>query len=63
MLRGEVSFVAACREFFSEGEHGRKVEIAEFRQLEREDKVELRTLLIGEGYDVAELPVPTNVMP
>jgi hypothetical protein len=53
------SFVRACREFFASEPHGRKVEIAEFRALTRDDKVELRSLLIKEGIDVAPLPEPS----
>jgi hypothetical protein len=51
---GRVSFVKACQQYFTEGKHGRKIEIAEFKQLTTADKVELRDLLIKEGYDVRE---------
>lgn len=50
-----VSFVRAVKNFFEEGRYGRKVEIAEFKALSADDKVELRDLLIGEGMDVAEI--------
>lgn len=55
MLNGPVSFVKACIDYFSTGQHGRKLEIPEFKQLTQEDKVELRELLIGEGYDCLPL--------
>jgi DNA gyrase/topoisomerase IV subunit B len=38
--------------------HGKKIEIAEFKMLTQEDKVELRDLLIAEGYNVRELGEP-----
>lgn len=53
-----VSFVKACQEFFSNGKHGRKIEIPEFKALTKEDKEELRDLLIAEGFNVRELGVP-----
>lgn len=56
---GKVSLVKACQEFFSEGPYGRKIEIAEFKELTRQDKETLREYLIGEGYDVRELPAPS----
>jgi len=55
MLSGRVSFVKACQDFFSSEPFGRKVEIPEFKDLTQEDKVELREMLIAQGYDVAEL--------
>ena len=55
MLNGSVSFVKACIDDFSTGEFGRKLEIPEFKQLTQADKVELRELLIGEGYDCLPL--------
>lgn len=51
----QISFVKACMQFFSEGKYGRRVEIPEFKALTHEDKVELREMLISEGYDVAEV--------
>lgn len=51
-----VSLVKAAQEFFSAEPHGRKIEIAEFKALTQRDRVELREMLIGAGYDVAELP-------
>ena len=58
----KISFVKACQDFFTKPPHGKKVEIPEFKALTREDKVELREMLIAEGYDVAELVehVPSN---
>lgn len=55
MLHGKVSFVKACQDFFTSEPFGRKIEIPEFKALTQEDKLELRELLIGQGYDVAEL--------
>ncbi|MFL5661379.1 MAG: hypothetical protein ACJ8BW_08495 [Ktedonobacteraceae bacterium] len=54
----QLSFVSACKNYFEKGKHGRKVEIAEFKALSTEDRVELRDLLIEEGFDVRELGVP-----
>jgi hypothetical protein len=56
----QVSFVKACQLFFSEGEYGKKIEITELKALTRADREELRELLIGEGYDVAELLAPAS---
>lgn len=52
-----VSFVRAIKDYFEAGEHGRKVEIAEFRALTNEDREELRAMLIGEGIEVALAPM------
>jgi hypothetical protein len=54
----QLSFVSACKKYFENGKHGRKVEIAEFKVLSTEDRVELRDLLIEERFDVRELGVP-----
>lgn len=51
----QISLVKALQDFFSKEPHGKKVEIAEFRALSNEDKVQLREMLIAEGYNVAEL--------
>lgn len=56
----QISFVKACQEFFTQEPHGRKLTILELKSLTREDRVELRELLIGEGYDIAELPPPAQ---
>lgn len=55
MLYGKVSFVKACQDFFTSEPFGRKIEIPEFKALSQEDKLELRDLLIKQGYEVAEL--------
>lgn len=55
MITEQVSFVKACQDFFTNGKHGKKIEIPEFKALTQEDKVELRDLLIAEGYNVKEL--------
>jgi hypothetical protein len=46
----QMSFVRAIKDFFERD--GRKVEITEFKALSDADKVELRDLLIAQGYDV-----------
>jgi hypothetical protein len=51
----QISFVKACQEFFTKPPFGKRIEISEFKDLTREDKVELREMLIAEGYDVAPL--------
>lgn len=51
----QISFVKACQEYFSGGKYGKKIEISEFKELTQADRVELRDLLIAEGYDVREL--------
>ena len=53
-----ISLVKACQEYFSSPPHGRKIDIPEFKALTQEDKVELREMLIGQGYDVKPLPDP-----
>ena len=50
-----VSFVKACQDFFTRGQHGKKLEIPEFRALTQQDKEELRQMLIEQGYNVLEL--------
>ena len=56
----QISFVKACIDFFSKEPFGRKVQIPEFKALTYEDKVELREMLIGEGYNVAEIVVASE---
>jgi hypothetical protein len=58
MITEQVSFVKACQDYFTNGKHGRKIEIPEFKALTQEDKEELRDLLIKEGYNVRELGAP-----
>ena len=60
MIKEQVSFVKACQDFFTNGKHGKKIEISEFKMLTQEDKIELRDLLIEEGYDIRELGVPAD---
>lgn len=55
-IQGQVTIVAAIRHYFND----RKVEIPEFKALTHEDKVELREMLIAEGYDVAPLIVHSS---
>jgi hypothetical protein len=57
MIQGQVTIVAAIRDYFND----RKVEIPEFKNLSHQDKVELREMLIAEGYDIA--PLKTDVTP
>jgi hypothetical protein len=54
MLEGQVSIVTAIRDYFSD----RKMEIPEFKALTHKDKVELREMLIAEGYDITPLTTP-----
>ena len=54
----QMSFVSACQDFFSKPPFGRKIEVPEFKELTRQDKIELRNMLIDQGYDVAEFPPP-----
>jgi len=53
-----ISLVRAAQDYFTKDPHGRKIEISEFKALTPKDKDELRTMLIGEGYNV--LPLPTK---
>lgn len=54
----QMSFVSACQDFFSKPPFGKKVSIPEFKELSRQDKIELRNMLIDQGYNVAEFPPP-----
>ena len=51
----KMSFVKACQDFFSKPPFAKRIEISEFKALTQQDKIELREMLIAEGYDVAEL--------
>jgi hypothetical protein len=51
MIQGECTIIAAMRDYFSD----RKIEIPEFKALTHADKVELREMLIAEGYDISPL--------
>lgn len=53
-----ISFVKACQDFFLKPPFGKKVEINEFKELTQQDKIDLREMLIGEGYNVTELSTP-----
>lgn len=55
MLEGPVSTVKALQDFFTAEPHGRKIGMAEFKALTAQDKVDLRLMLIAEGYDVEPL--------
>lgn len=57
----QISFVKACQDFFSKNPYGKKIEISEFKLLTQKDKLELREMLIAEGYDIAPLPQPAQV--
>ncbi len=50
-----VSIVKAIQDFFTRPPFGKKVGMEEFKALTRQDKVELREMLIDAGYDVSEL--------
>lgn len=52
----KISMISAAQDFFSRQPYGRKIEISEFKALTRQDRAELREMLIAEGYDIAELP-------
>jgi hypothetical protein len=54
-----IPFVRACQIYFSTPPFDRKIEIPEFKELTRQDKVELREMLIDEGFNIEELPIPT----
>jgi hypothetical protein len=57
-----ISLVKACQEYFSSPPHGRKIEIPEFKALTQEDKLELREMLIGVGYNIKPLPDPESAV-
>ena len=54
MLEGPVSVVKALQDYFSNGRHGKKIEMSEFKQLTPEDKQDFRIMLRAEGYDVED---------
>lgn len=58
MIQGECSIIAALRDYFVDE---RKIEVPEFKALSYQDKVELREMLITEGYDVTQLATPSQV--
>lgn len=55
MLNGEVSVVKALQDFFTQQPFGRKIEIAEFKELTDTDKSDFRNMLIDVGYNVTPL--------
>jgi hypothetical protein len=55
-----LSFVKAVKTYFENGQYGRKVDISEFKALTQDDKVELRDLLIQEGFEVIPLGAPVQ---
>lgn len=60
MVLERMSFVKAMQDFFSKDPFGKKIEIAEFKELTQQDRVEFRDGLIAEGYDVEELKDVTS---
>lgn len=62
MANEPVSFVKAAIEYFSSDPHGRKLTIPEFKELNQQDKVELRDMLIAEGYNVLPLMTPASTV-
>ncbi len=57
----QISLVKAMQDYFLNKEPvGKKIEIQEFKDLTYTDKVELREMLIAEGYDVAEIKGPST---
>lgn len=61
MTDEQMSIVTAVKDYFEKEPHGRKIDIPEFKALSYQDKVEIRDLLIAEGYDVA--PLKADVTP
>lgn len=55
MSEEQISIVSAIRDYFND----RKIDIPEFQALTYQDKVELREMLIAEGYNVAPLKSDT----
>jgi len=56
----EISFVSACQDFFMKQPFGRKIEVSEFKLLSTQDKLELREMLIKQGYNVREFTPPAE---
>jgi hypothetical protein len=50
MIKEPVSWVKALQDFMSEGPHGKKVEISEFKKLTDKDKLDFAKMLRAEGY-------------
>lgn len=56
----QISLVKAMQDYFQKDPDGKKIEMSEFRELSQQDKIELREMLIAEGYDVAPLKDVTS---
>lgn len=56
----QITLVKAAQDFFSKQPHGKKIEISEFKNLTYQDRLELRKMLIAEGYDVADVKPPSS---
>jgi len=56
----QISLVKAMQDFFQKEPASEKIAIQEFKDLTYQDKVELREMLIAEGYDVAEIKAPSQ---
>lgn len=54
MLEGPVSVVKALQDFFTNGRHGKKIEMSEFKELTPQDKEDFRGMLRAEGYEVED---------
>jgi hypothetical protein len=55
MIEGPVTFVQAVNDFF---EDGGRLPVEQFKALTKEDREELRLMLIELGYDVLPLGSP-----
>lgn len=49
------SWVKVLQQYMSSEPNGRKIEIAEFKELTDQDKKDFRDMLIAEGFDVDPL--------
>jgi len=49
------SWVKVLQQYMSSEPNGRKIEIAEFKELTDQDKKDFRDMLISEGFDVDPL--------
>lgn len=54
MLEGPVSVVKALQDYFTNGRHGKKIEMSEFKALTPQDKEDFRGMLRAEGYEVED---------
>jgi len=55
MLTGTVSWVKALQDYFTNGKHGKKIEIPEFKSLTDKDKSDFHAMLVAEGYNLEPL--------